>query len=141
RIFELLDKKEKRPTNCGGSYTRFAVDAEGNILPCENFIAEPLFYMGNVLTALDISYRKTFKDIRAADSEICRACWARHLCGGWCPFFSFNRYGDLKKPVDDQCRLKKSQFEIGMGVYSLFKKRKKVTAQNQNPEVQNADKP
>lgn len=129
RIFEYLDKREQRPFNCGAAYTRIAVDAEGNILPCENFIAEPVFYMGNVLTGLDSSHFKIFKEMRAANNETCRNCWARHLCGGWCPYFSFNRYHDLKIPVDDQCRINKNRFEIDMAVYSLFKRRKKIISQ------------
>ena len=130
RIFEYLDKREKRSANCEAAYTRLAVDVEGNILPCENFIAEPSFYMGNVLTGLDGSCRNIFKELRTANNETCRTCWARHLCGGWCPFFSFNRYHDLKTPVDDQCRINKNRFEIDMAVYSLFKRRKKIVSQN-----------
>lgn len=138
QVFGYLDKREKRSTNCGAAYTKFAVDAEGNILPCDNFIAEPALYMGNVLTGLDSSYREIFKEMRAANSKTCRACWARNLCGGWCPSFSFNHYNDLKKPVDTQCRLNKNYFEIDMAVYSLFKRRKKAMPQNQGREVQNA---
>lgn len=139
RIFQTLDKREKRPTNCGAAYMRLAVDADGNILPCDNFIAEPAFYMGNVLTGLDKSYRETFKEMRAANSETCRACWARDLCGGWCPFFSFNRHHDLKKPVDAQCKITKNHLEIALGVYAHFKRRKKTIPQNQNREVHNAN--
>ena len=133
RIFGSLEKREKRETNCGAAYSRIAVDADGNILPCDNFVGVTEFYMGNVLTGLDKHYQETFKEMRAANSEICRACWARHLCGGWCPFFSYNRHGDLKAPVDAQCRISKNHFEIAMGVYSILKKKKKTTARKQGP--------
>ncbi|MCX6583745.1 MAG: radical SAM protein [Candidatus Aminicenantes bacterium] len=136
-IFEKLEKKEKREINCGAAYMKLTVDADGNILPCDHFIGETAFYMGNVLTNLDRSCRETFKQMRAANSETCRACWARSLCGGWCPFYSFNRYHDLKKPVNDQCKLNKNDFEIAMGVYSILKKRKKTMPQNQNKEAHN----
>lgn len=138
-FFQILGKKEKREINCGGAYMRLAVDADGNILPCDHFLGETAFHMGNVLTDPDWSYRETFKQVRAANSETCRVCWARNLCGGWCPFYSFNHFGDIKKPVDAQCRLNKNDFEIAMGLYSLFKKRGKTKPQNQNREVHNAN--
>lgn len=137
-LFKILDKKEKRKINCGAAYMRIAVDADGNILPCDHFIGENAFYMGNVLTDLGRSYQETFKQVRAANSETCRGCWARNLCGGWCPFYSFNHFGDIKKPVDAQCRLNKNDFEIALGLYSIFKKRKKTMPQNQNTEAHNA---
>jgi len=133
RIFQGLEKREKKETDCGGAYARIAVDVDGNILPCDNFVGVPEFYMGNVLTGMDKRHRETFKKIRAANSDTCRACWARHLCGGWCPLFSYNKYGNLEKPVDAQCRINKNHYEIAMGVYSIRKKKKKTMARQQEP--------
>lgn len=135
RIFGSLEKREKRETNCGAAYSRIAVDADGNILPCDNLVGVSKFYMGNVLTGIDKGYQETFKGMRAAECETCRACWARHLCGGWCPFFSYNKHRDLKKPVDAQCRISKNHFEIALGVYSIYKKKKKTMTLHRGPEV------
>jgi uncharacterized protein len=140
RIFRSLDKREKRVTNCGAAYSRLAIDADGNILPCDNFIGVPSFYMGHVLTGFDSKYQGIFKKIRASGSEICQKCWARHLCGGWCPFFSYNTDGDLKKPVKDQCRINKNHFEIAMGVYSQFKKKRKMMSRQRGEEGRNVGK-
>ncbi len=138
-FFQILDKKEKREINCSAAYMRLAVDADGYILPCDHFIGETTFYMGNVLTGPDWNFRETFKQMRAVNSKTCGICWARNLCGGWCPFYSFNHHHDLKKPVEAQCRLLKNYFEIAMGIYSLFKKGKKTMPQNHNHEVTNAN--
>lgn len=127
-VFEKLKKRDKQKKNCGAAYTRFSVDADGNILPCEHFIGEPAFYMGNVLTGLD-RHQSNIKELEITDitdSKTCRTCWSRNLCDAWCFFYSFKYCGDLKKPVETQCRIIKNYFEIAMGVYSLLKKRKKT---------------
>jgi uncharacterized protein len=122
KVFRRLENKTRKETDCKGAYGRLSVEPDGNILPCENFIGNPTFYMGNVLTGIKKDHQKTFKKMRAANNRTCRACWARHLCGGWCPYFSFNKYGSLEKPVDTFCKMNKDYFEIALAVYSLFKK-------------------
>ncbi|MCU0288409.1 MAG: SPASM domain-containing protein [Acidobacteria bacterium] len=138
-VFEKLKKRDKQKKNCGAAYTRFSVDTAGNILPCEHFIGEPAFYMGNVLTGLD-RHQQNIKELEITNitmSETCRTCWCRNLCDTWCFFYSFKYSGDLKKPVEAQCRIIKNYFEIAMGVYSIRKRRKKNMQSNHIQEETN----
>lgn len=137
--FRLLDKKNKKKTNCSAGYGKVAIDPRGNILPCENFIGIPDYYMGNVLSGMEKTYQGTFKKIRAANHPTCQMCWARHLCGGWCPYFSYKRYENPGKPVDMFCKRGKHHFEVTLAVYSHLKKKQKMATGNQNQEKEHAN--
>jgi uncharacterized protein len=133
-VFKFLDKKVKNKTNCNAGYGRISIDPDGNILPCDNFIGIPRYYMGNVFSEMDKAHQKTFKKIRAAYSQTCQECWARHLCGGWCPYFSHNRNNEPGQPVDMFCKFGKNYFEIALSIYSHYKKKQKMSPKNKNQE-------
>lgn len=124
-IIKWLETKEKPPAGCGAASKRIAVDADGNILPCDAFLGEKDFYMGHVVTGPDFRLREVFNVQPLLERETCRTCWGRNFCNGGCPGFSFKRHGDLNTPVEQQCRLLKAQFEIAMAVYSQLKKIRK----------------
>lgn len=139
KIFERLESRTPNAAYCTGSYAKIAVDPEGNILPCDNFIGVPEYYMGNVLTGLEKGHQATFKTLRSGNSHTCARCWARNLCGGWCPYFSHNKYGDLSKPVETLCFMNRDYFEVALAAYSALKKRKKKPPEPtppHHPEVQ-----
>lgn len=125
RTFKNLDRRTPVETNCNAGYGRISIDASGNILPCDNFIGKSAFYMGNVLDGMDTHHRETFKQARASQNETCAACWARHFCGGWCPYFSYAREGRTGQPPEPFCRINRHYFETALGVYSELKARSK----------------
>lgn len=123
RLFTLLDQRTPVEANCSASYGRIAVDPGGNILPCDNFIGTPQFYMGNVLEGMDKRHQNTFKRARASANPVCASCWARSLCGGWCPYFSYLREGRTDQPPEPFCRMSRGYLETALGVYSVLKAR------------------
>lgn len=138
-VFKYLHKRSRNETSCNASYEKIAVDADGNILPCANFLGKSRFLMGNVLEGMDKSLQKTFKDLRVTNNQTCRSCWARYLCGGGCPYYSSNRYEDLEKPVETLCEINKNHFEVAMGVYSYLQKQKGMKTVRKNQENQYAN--
>lgn len=126
RLFALIDQRTPVQVNCSAGYGRIAVDPEGNILPCDNFIGLPEFYMGNVLDGMAKHHQNTFKRARASASPVCSSCWARPLCGGWCPYFSYLREGRTDRPAEPFCRMSRGYLETALGVYSVLKSRAEV---------------
>lgn len=127
-VFKSLEEKSRRDTACIGGIGKIAVDPDGHILPCDNFIGNPDFYIGHVSTGIDKERRQMFRPFRAANQSICRICWARYLCGGWCPYYSFARYGDLEKPLETLCEMNRNYFEVALAVYSYYKKKRNTGA-------------
>lgn len=62
-------------------------------------------------------YEKLFTSFR----DKCSKCWARHLCGGQCPWQLSNNQGEVERPRDDMCRNIKRGFELRLGLYAQTK--------------------
>lgn len=129
-----LEQKKRNPTSCSAGFRRFSVDPEGNILPCDNFIGESDFYMGNVLTGFDKTYQELFRAMRADNNPTCRSCWSRNLCGGWCPYYSLLRHKKLDQPVETHCKLFLNYFEVALAAYSEIKAQYQQGAGRQKEE-------
>jgi len=89
-------------TPCGGGRRFFAISADGNIVPCGEFIGFEEFRGGNVLAsqrdierALD---SEPFRKVRARvveHIEHCSTCAFRNICGAPCPAEVYAVEGDM----------------------------------------------
>lgn len=74
-----------RPYPCGAGAGYLSANAEGQLFACHRLIDDKDFVMGNVFGGTDLGARVTHLETRHVDqSEPCRSCWARYLCGGGC---------------------------------------------------------
>ena len=121
QTFKALESKKSPRTACSGSYGQVMVGPDGRIFPCENFIGRDAFCMGHVASGLDKSLQDSFRFQRASNNEECRECWARNVCGGWCPYYSWINHGHLAQPVKSMCVVKRSYLEVAMAAYSQYK--------------------
>lgn len=86
---------------CGGGTSIIAIDAKGDIYPCQNFIEETQFKISNVLNdnwydeLMDSPIRERFRKLSVNEKEICKECPYRYLCGGGCPAISWRVYKRL----------------------------------------------
>ncbi|MBL7196858.1 MAG: peptide-modifying radical SAM enzyme CbpB [Candidatus Omnitrophica bacterium] len=83
---------------CGGGRCFFAITAEGNMIPCGEFIALKEFYGGNIFhtTIQKAISSKPFKKVRSRVVEEiseCDVCLYRNICGAPCPaeIYSLNK--------------------------------------------------
>lgn len=84
---------------CGGGRTFLTITANGDMIPCGEFIGLKEFSGGNILEtsiskAMD---SEPFKEIRARiveEIEECNTCDFRHICGSPCPAELYSR-GDM----------------------------------------------
>ena len=98
---------------CGNDYV--AIDPNGNIYPCHQFVGIDDWKMGNLY---DGSFDNDIKSIFAAthvySKQGCRDCWAKFFCSGGCNANSFIYEGDVKKPHKLSCEMQKKRLECAL---------------------------
>ncbi|MFZ2405272.1 MAG: SPASM domain-containing protein [Methylobacter sp.] len=115
-LCKLLLGRQFRPRPCNAGQTTLAVAADGDIYPCHRFVGYQEFCLGNVNDeqALNDSFAKlnqTLKDTPVDKNPHCSGCWARQLCGGNCYVISHLREGDIFKPPQRFCHLKRTVYD------------------------------
>ena len=86
---------------CGASTSIIAVDAKGDIYPCQSFIEERELKLGSMLEddwyeqVLSSPIRETFRTLTVDDREGHKDCIYRYLCGGGCLALAWKLYGRL----------------------------------------------
>jgi uncharacterized protein len=85
---------------CGGGRCFFAVNANGDIFPCSEFVGVPEFNGGNVFTdsiqsVLDSEVFKPMVERRIENIQGCKTCSIRHFCGSPCPAEAYTMNGGM----------------------------------------------
>lgn len=99
---------EARHYPCLAGQGVLAVSTGGDVYPCDHFVGEPSFRMGNVhepgFPGEDY-YRiaERLQLNRVSDRPKCAICRVRHACGGECPALSLLRQGDIAEPSPSHC--------------------------------------
>jgi uncharacterized protein len=75
--------RDAYPCGAGGGY--LGVSSKGDLAACHRFVDDAAGAMGNVADGVDATRQQRWLSERNVHAqEPCRACWARHLCGGGC---------------------------------------------------------
>lgn len=91
-------------TPCNAGESLFALDVNGDIYPCDEFVGEAKFCIGNVRQAEFSMQNIKNNNITElicrsiCSMEICKQCPINKLCPFKCPFDSYYRTGDLFQP-------------------------------------------
>lgn len=96
---------------CGIGVTHFVVIPNGDIYPCQLFIGDRAFILGNVkLEKFTASSAFDLLDILNKENNMrCKECWAKYLCKG-CPGNLYKRKGRLFYS-NEECREIKKNLE------------------------------
>lgn len=103
---------------CGACTHSIALDPRGNIFPCQSFLTNPRYRMGNILdenwleTFKASEPRKWFNRLSVDGMEVCRDCAYRYFCGGGCPAISEKLYGNIQHRIEYQCEFLKKQARL-----------------------------
>lgn len=91
-------------TPCNAGKSLFALDVNGDVYPCDEFVGEAKFCIGNVRNA-DFSMQNiksenivNLKCRSVSSIEICKQCPIKKLCPFKCPSDSYYRTGNLFQP-------------------------------------------
>jgi uncharacterized protein len=111
-----LVNRQKRHHGCGVGKGIAAVTTNGDVYPCHRFAGLEFMRQGNIA-----GYRAgACNDYhrRVVDSlPVCRACWARYLCGGGCLYHNLATTGDILRPPEADCLERKTKIEGVIEVY------------------------
>lgn len=113
----ILKEKYIDYATCGFGINHFAIDVDGTIYPCQNFVGTVGFEIGNVHSGLN--GKKFETDIEK--HNVCRLCSARELCTKRCYSSNYIGTGDIYTPNNTQCEMKR-EF-IAAAIYILYKLR------------------
>lgn len=69
---------------CKAGLNKFSFAANGDIYPCDAFVGNEEFKLGNIDTGFNEERLKKFEDLSVFSREKCSLCWARFICGGDC---------------------------------------------------------
>jgi uncharacterized protein len=99
-----------------------AVTPGGDLYPCHRYVGMPEFKIGNIHEGgVDKQKAKQYYEgIYNAFALKCSKCWARHLCGGQCPWYLSRPDGTIVTPDDSTCDTIRESFETYLGLYSLL---------------------
>ena len=105
--------KRLRGCGCGNEYA--AVDPDGDIYPCHQFVGQPEWKMGNVLTGeYDQDMKELFAHATVYDKVDCRKCWAKFYCSGGCMANACHYGGDLMGTYEIGCKLQRKRIECAI---------------------------
>lgn len=105
--------KRLRGCGCGNEYA--AVDPDGKVFPCHQFVGKPEWQMGNVLTGeYDLEAKARFARSTVYSKEKCRDCWAKFYCSGGCNANNQQYEGDILKSHTLSCELEKKRLECAI---------------------------
>lgn len=110
----------KRLTGCGAGYAYLAVDPEGGLYPCHQFVGHEEFCLGTVaegITRPELSRR--FLQAHVYNKEECRCCWARFLCSGGCHAHAYREKGDIMQPASLACAITRLRLEAALYVQAV----------------------
>ena len=98
--------KRLRGCGCGNEYA--AVDPDGNVFPCHQFVGKPEWKMGSVLTGeYDLEQKARFARANVYSKDKCRTCWAKFYCSGGCNANNQEYEGDILRAHTLSCELEK----------------------------------
>ncbi|HBT64785.1 MAG TPA: thioether cross-link-forming SCIFF peptide maturase [Ruminococcaceae bacterium] len=105
--------KRLRGCGCGNEYA--AVDPNGDVYPCHQFVGQPEWKMGSVLTGeYDLDIKDRFAHSTVYDKSECRKCWAKFYCSGGCNANNNQYMGDILHSHFLSCELEKKRLECAI---------------------------
>lgn len=87
-----------------GSYM-FSFCADGNIYPCDSFVGDSDFIIGNFYTDFCGDQLAKFKNLSIYKRPKCMDCWGKFVCGGDCYHNSYLHNHNILKPEDTYCNI------------------------------------
>lgn len=104
-------------SRCKAGIDKISFDAMGNIYPCDSFVGNKDFIMGNIYTGIDNNIREKFKMGTINERTKCKSCWAKYICGGDCFHNSYLTNNDILDPDPIFCQLNKNLLESALYLY------------------------
>lgn len=108
----------KRLSGCGAGHEYYAVDVNGDLYPCHQFVGRDKYKLGNVFEGVDDPKNggNYFRQSHVLNKPKCRDCWARYYCSGGCHANADLFHGDIREPYEVGCEIQKKRLECAIYV-------------------------
>ena len=111
----------KRLSGCGAGHEYYAVDVNGDLYPCHQFVGREKYLLGTIFDGVkNKEMPKYFRESHVLNKEKCRDCWARFFCSGGCHANADLFHGDIRQPYEMGCELQKKRLECALVVQSIM---------------------
>jgi uncharacterized protein len=118
----VLYKRELKDYYCAVGYRIFEVSSKGDIYPCQRFLGNKEWKMGNVKEKkLDKEIVKRYFDLNVQSSSECKNCWLRYICGGGCPHSNWITTGSINSPDSSSCSYQNVLYEFLIPLFGKYK--------------------
>ena len=112
----------KRLSGCGAGHEYFAVDVNGDLYPCHQFVGRGKYKLGNVFNGVSDpqNWGEYFRQSHVLNKPKCRECWARFFCSGGCHANADLFHDDIREPYEVGCEIQRKRLECAIYVQALL---------------------
>ena len=113
----------KRLSGCGAGHEYFAVDVNGDLYPCHQFVGRDKYKLGSVFSGVNDpqNLSEYFRQSHVLNKPKCRDCWARFFCSGGCHANADLFHSDIRKPYEIGCEIQKKRLECAIYVQAMLR--------------------
>ena len=105
----------KRLRGCGAGNEYVAINPDGDIYPCHQFVGIEDYKMGNLDDdTFNYDIKKEFASCHVYSKPECKQCWAKFYCSGGCNANNYQYMGDIHKAHKLSCQLQKKRLECAI---------------------------
>jgi uncharacterized protein len=103
KIIIRLILRDAAVYRCMAGRNKMSFAANGDIYPCDSFVGNPYFRIGNIYDGLYHEKIGDFYNMIILKREKCKNCWANIICGGDCYYNSYLKNCDMQEPDEAFC--------------------------------------
>lgn len=127
KYLRRIHSSSKRHYYCGATTHMLAVDVHGDLYPCQRFVSEKNYSLGNVNTGIShIREEEILNELNLKERTKCTSCWAINLCGGDCPHENLKNTGAIQEALEISCEFTRSALNDCIRLYLRLKEEDKV---------------
>lgn len=106
---------------CKAGIEKFAFDTDGKIYPCDAFVGNEKYILGDVDDGFIEEQLEKFNHLTVAERAVCKECWAKNVCAGDCFHNSFLMSGNVERPSDEFfCNMVKYVIKAGINMLTTL---------------------
>jgi len=105
----------KRLRGCGSGNEYVAVNPDGDIYPCHQFVGFEEYKMGNINDGtFSMNIKNRFAAAHIYTKEDCSKCWAKFYCSGGCNANNYIYTGNILTAHKLSCEIQKKRLECAI---------------------------
>lgn len=120
KIIKRIVLQVPNEVRCSAGSYMFSFAADGNIYPCDCFVGNSDFVMGNFYDTISTEKFEKYQDLSVHIRKKCQKCWAKYACGGDCYHNSYIKHGELLTPDDSYCKLMSQVIECTIALANQY---------------------